>query len=219
MKRIENPGAAVPVLLMNPTDKDIHNMATRRKTTRRRKASPTRRRRAAPARRRRRATTTPRRRVRRRRRNPKFDVKSAIYAAAGGLVAGAAAYAVGQQNLTPTTTAAAIGAGGLLLGAAASGWKPSVGAGIAGAGAAVATLMGIGMWYEKSKNNGATSAMYGMGAVRRMASPHHGAPAMHAVAAPVSAQRSLLMSGMGSTMGAVRAPVSNALEADLRGLS
>lgn len=180
-------------------------MATRRKSTRR-KTSTTRRRRA-PARRR--TTTTTRRR--RRRRNPKFDVKGTLIGAAGGAILGVGAYALSQQNLTPTTTMAAIGAIGLLAGAAASGWRKDVGAGIAGGTGAILAGYGAQMLYDKSQQQ--TS---GMGAVRRMPMSGGGGHAQFgAVQTRVGPRRKLVMSGM----GAVQAPVSDALSVRLSGMS
>lgn len=178
---------------------------TRRTTSRRRAPA----RRSAPVRRRR-TTTTRRRRTRRR--NPSFKVKDTLFGAAGGALLGIAAYALGQQNLSPTTHMIAVGAGGLLLGAAASGWKPSIGAGIAGGAGAIAAGYGAQMLYQRSQN-AQTSYMAGMG--YRRALP----PAIGAVRAPVGPQRQLVMSGVGPSMGAVVAPVAPGLQAELNGLS
>lgn len=133
-------------------------------------------------------------------------------AGAGGAVMGLAAYAVRNQNLEPLTAAAVLGAGGLLLGAAAAGWKPSVGAGIAGGGAALATGLLIAIYYTKDTQ---TSGLGAYHTAKRFAGAQAHYPAMGAVTAQVGPRRQLVMNGL----GAVTAPVSNSLQLDLNGLS
>jgi len=61
-------------------------------------------------------------------------------AALGGAALGAGAYAAEGAALSPVTSAAVLGGGGIVAGLAAGGLNKSVGAGIAGAGAALAAL-------------------------------------------------------------------------------
>ena len=125
----------VPVLVMNPSGKRTmaraRSKTTSRKTTRR---APARRR---PARKGARKTTTRRRRVTRRK-NPKIDPAGVALAVAGGAVIGGAGYAIDGQDLSPTVKTAIVGIGAAALALAVSMANHAVGAGIAGAGAALA---------------------------------------------------------------------------------
>lgn len=138
-------------------------------------------------------------------------------AAAGGVAVGLAGYALSQQNLTRNTTAAAIAGVGLVLGGLASTWKPTVGAGVAGGGAAIAAGLLISEWYVPTQKQNQPSAMYGMGNVHRMANPQH--RVMGAIAAPIARDRQIVMNGVNAGMGAVVAPISRGLQVELNGLS
>jgi len=67
----------------------------------------------------------------------------ALLAAAGGAAVGGAAFALDGQDMTNRTKAAAVGLGGLALGIGISGFNEAIGAGVAGAGVALATKMVI----------------------------------------------------------------------------
>jgi hypothetical protein len=138
--RRRNPAGTVDVLLMNPSGEE-DMAARRRKTTTRRRKAPTRRRRTSRATTRRRRTTATRRR-----RNPKIDVMGTVVAAVAGAALGAGAYALDGQNLSNNAKAGILGAAGVTLGIGVSGVHNTAGAGIAGAGAALATyklMMGL----------------------------------------------------------------------------
>lgn len=137
-----------------------------------------------------------------------------LLGAAGGAALGLGAFALSQQNFTPTTTMAAVIGGGLLLGAAASGWRKDVGAGIAGGAGAIAATYGASMLYTKQASSNTQTGR--MGAVRQLPLAAGGSHAqMNAVQAPIGRRRKLVMSGM----GAVEAPIAPGVKARLSGLA
>jgi hypothetical protein len=135
--------------------------------------------------------------------------------AAAGLAMGVGGYALSKQNVTPTMVALALAGIGLVAGAAATAWKPSVGAGIAGGGAALAGGIALEQyWAKKSSDTAGLGAMrqrYALAQQRQATRYPQGYPQMGAVRAPVSRRYEL-------QMGAVRAPIAPGLQAQLNGL-
>ena len=142
----------------------------RRKTTTRRRTTT-------------RRTTSRRRTTRRRRRNPSMDAKGTLMAGAAGALVGAGAYALEGVEMKPEYKALLAAAVGLGVGYVASAYQKPVGAGLAGAGTAIAVKAGLDIYKA-----GQPTQTKGLGAVvAQMPGAPHVVAQLGAVHAPLGA--------------------------------